>query len=436
MTPMSESSHNPLDYAGRLTPRPLPHPLVSLRNVAGLVGVIGMALLALTLAIKGERAQAFRGLLFGFHFWIGPTLGAMAFVMISHMTGGGWGVVYRRFGEAAFTGGLPWMLVVCMFLVPGYAYLFPWAHLADFKGETEAFHVMARRLPWYSPMWFFFRQLAYFAIWGILAYQLRTGSLRLDHKADPVLRRRLRKWSAAGIVLFFVTVTSYAMDYIMSRETVWFSSILGFISAISFSDTGVALCTLTVCYFALRGERERNPISDVLSPQHLNDLGNLLLALTILWMYTSFAQFLIQWNGNMTSDIGYYVHRGLGQVPNGWRFVGLSLFLGHFLLPFFLLLMKGLKRKAATLARICVWILIMRIVESLWVIAPSTNSVARAGDPGSAAWTDIVAFLGVGGIWVFLYLRALASEPMLPLNATDQPEPINHAGTHATVVAH
>ncbi len=72
----------------------------------------------------------------------------------------------------------------------------------------------------------------------------------------------------------------------------------------------MSLCTLTVCYFA-----KRKPLRDVLSPQHLNDLGNLLLALVILWMYTSFAQFLIQWNGNLKDDIGYYIHRGMGRSP-------------------------------------------------------------------------------------------------------------------------
>ncbi len=187
----------------------------------------------------------------------------------------------------------------------------------------------------------------------------------------------------------------------------------------------MSLCTLTVCYFA-----KRKPLRDVLSPQHLNDLGNLLLALVILWMYTSFSQFLIQWNGNLKDDIGYYVHRGLNpQNPNPWRFVALSLFLGHFLVPFFLLLMKGLKRKAITLGAICVWIFIMRIVEGLWVIAPS--NMHRTADPSGVYWTDIFAFLGVGGIWVFLYLRTLGTEPMLPQNATHQPEPIRH-GTHAT----
>ena len=145
-------------------------------------------------------------------------------------------------------------------------------------------------------------------------------------------------------------------------------------------------------------------------------------------MYTSFAQLLIQWNGNLTGDIGYYTHRGMGVVPNGWRFVALTLFLGHFLLPFFLLLMKGLKRKARTLGAICVWLLIMRVVESLWVIAPS--GAHRASDPGGVYYTDLFAFLGVGGIWMFLYLRNLGTEPLLPQNASDQPELIDDHSAH------
>ena len=422
------SGQHTLDSRNPLPIEPLPHAVVSARNYAGLVGVIALLILALASFIAPWRPDVFRGLLFGFHFWLGPTLGAMAFVMISHMTGGGWGVIFRRFGEAAFINVL-WMLPVCLVLALGYRGLFPWAHLAEFKpggpqADAEAYHVMSSRLPWFTPGWFFLRQLAYFFIWGFLAWQLRAGSLQLDHNDDPVLRRRLRKISAAGIVLFFVTVTSYGMDYIMSRETNWYSSIIGFISAIEFGTSGVALCTLTICYFA-----PRKPLRDYLAPQHLNDLGNLLLALVILWQYTSFCQFLIQWNGNLKDDIGYYVHRGLGSVPNNWRFVALSLFLGHFLVPFFLLLMKGLKRKVATLGRICGWLLAMRVVESLWVIAPSNTHVAHASDPGNILWTDVVAFLGVGGVWLYLYFRTLATQPMLPQNATHQPELISH-GTH------
>ena len=155
------------------------------------------------------------------------------------------------------------------------------------------------------------------------------------------------------MVLYFVTTTSYAMDYILSRETNWYSSMIGFITAIEFGASGIALCSLVLCYFA-----DKKPLRNYIRPQHLNDLGNILLALVILWMYTSFSQLLVQWNGNFTDDIGYYVHRGMGQVPNNWRFIALSLFLGHFLLPFFLLLMKGLKRKAATFGRICGWLLV------------------------------------------------------------------------------
>ena len=419
---MSESSHS--QQLGPLAVEPLPTPVIHFRNVSGLVGVIAMALLALSGLLDSKGA--WRSLLFGFHVWIGPTLGAMAFVMISHQTGGGWGVIFRRFGEAAFVSPLFWLMAIGLTLFFGYRTLFPWAHIQDFAGDRLAYEVMHKRLPWYSPGWFFARQLAYFFIWGFLAWNLRTGSLKLDHAPNPVLRRRLRKVSAAGIVLFFVTVTSYAMDYVCSRETNWYSSIIGFISAIEFGASGVALVTLTICYMA-----PRKPVRDYLAPQHLNDLGNILLALVILWQYTSFCQLLIQWNGNFQDDIGYYVHRGLGAVPNNWRFVALSLFLGHFLVPFFLLLMKGLKRKAVTLGYICGWLLVMRVVESLWVIAPANDHLASARDSGSILWTDPVALLGVGGVWVFLYLRALGTEPLIPQNATHQPQRITHA-VHGT----
>jgi hypothetical protein len=165
----------------------------------------------------------------------------------------------------------------------------------------------------------------------------------------------------------------------------------------------------------------------VLIPQHTNDLGNILLALVILWMYTSFAQFLIQWNGNMPEDIMYFTNRGLGVVRNGWQWIALLLLLGQFFGPFFLLLMKGLKRNPMTFARICGLLFFMRIVDNLWALAP--NGPHRT-DSGHIYLTDISAWAGIGGIWFYFFVRTLASQRLLAHNIADEPHVLTEGTGH------
>jgi hypothetical protein len=153
-------------------------------------------------------------------------------------------------------------------------------------------------------------------------------------------------------------------------------------------------------------------------------------------MYTNFAQYLIQWNGNMPDDYYYFTYRGLGTVYNGWRYITIFLLIFLFFGPFFLLLMKGLKRNVVTFSRIAGLLLFMQLVYSLWLYGPSmAHRVGFGGstiDPsgGHIYWTDAAALAGVGGLWLSSYLKRLSAQPLLALNVADQPEIVTH-GTPA-----
>jgi hypothetical protein len=399
---------------------PFPPDLEKLRGLSLIVGVVCLGLCFIAWMFPSQREHFFRSWLFAYMFWLSITLGSLTLVMITHMTGGGWGVVMRRFGETA-AQNLPLMLLFFLPLTLSYWYLFPWGHLEKYQADPERYkdiiEVIQHRQPWFTGWMFTIRHFVYYAIWGFFAVVVIGGSRQLDKADNPRLRRRIRMFCAAGVLLYFVTITSYGMDFVMSRETHWYSSILGFIIAVGQGAAGMAFMSLNVCYFS-----ERKPIKDVLQPQHLNDFGNMLLTLTILWAYTSFAQLLVIWNGNITEDVGYYVRRGLGFEPNPWRWVALFLIVGNFFLPFFLLLMKQLKRKAPTLAAVAALMLVMRIVENLWLTAPSGPNRLTQTNLDGVYWTDIVAWLGMGGIWMFSYLLMLSGKPLLPQNASDQPE--------------
>jgi hypothetical protein len=378
--------------------------------------VVGIAFLAISAAgYAADPAHFFRSYLFAFLFWAGMTMGSLTWVMISHMTGGGWGVVNRRFGEAAFLN-LPLILIffLPLCLPVSLKSLFPWAHIADFAADPKVYAVLKNRATWYTPAMFTGRNVVCFLILIGFALVMRAGSLALDKKDNPRLRRRLRLVAAPGVLLYFIIITSYAMDLVLSRETNWYSAIIGFLMAIQQGATAMSVMVLAVCFFA-----KYRPLKDVLQPQHLNDLGNLLLTLVILYTYMNVAQLLVIWQGNTIEDIGYYTHRGLGIHGSYWGYVAIALLVGHFFMPFLLLLMKNLKRKTPTLARIAALILFMRVIDCLWVVAPSGPH--RGGD-GRVYWTDATLWLGLGGIWVFFYLLTLARKPLLPNNASGQPE--------------
>ena len=389
-----------------------PPALVKLRGLAALVGLACLVLSCFMLIpALGGPAEFFRSWLFAYLFWISIGTGAMGMVMISHCSGGGWGVLIRRIGEACFTT-LPIMFVFFLPFILGYKYLFPWAHPLDFRDRPELYERLLHRQPWFTPFWFTIRNFVYFAVWTFWAWKLRSGSLKLDQKDDPILRRRLRKWCAGGIVLYFIIVTSFAMDFVLSREIHFVSSIIGFIMAIGWANAGMAFMVLVISVFG-----SRFPLNRIAKPQFLNDIGNLQLALIILWIYTAFAQLLVIWTGNTREDIGYYTHRGLGMQPNPWRWVAVTLLVGHFFTPFLLLLQKPLKRKLPTMAMISALILAMRIVDNLWLTAPS----GPFREPGGIYWTDPLLFLGIGGIWIYFFLGNLGAAPLVALHTSRDP---------------
>jgi hypothetical protein len=431
---MSESSAHNLDYeSGPAGVEPLPRLLLDIGRMGWMVGLISFVLLGIFALFDAQHAT--RSLFFAWHFWLSVSLGCLGFVMISHLTGGGWGAMMRRIGEAGFMN-LPFLLLVFLIMALGYKYLFPWAHPKDFVGESVK--VLEHREPLYNPFAFTVRTLIYFFIWFFLAFYLRSGSLQLDRGEDLILRRKMRKVSAFGMVMFFVTTTGYALDYILSRETMWFSSIIGFITAVSMGLCGMSFIAVMMCYFA-----DKKPFKGMLNPQHLNDYGNILLSLTILWMYTSFAQWLIQWNGNIPVDIGYYTHRGIGWPRNWWAAIALTLLLGQFFIPFFLLLQKPLKRNHKAFSKLAFWILCMGVVHTLWIVAPSGMDRDYAaslkaplsswwhgkGDPDHIYITDLFSFAAVGGIWIANYMRVLGAHRLIARNAPDLPELVSSHGT-------
>ncbi len=365
-----------------------------------LVGVIGAALCAggAWLSLR----QFLQSYLPAYLFWIGISLGCLALVMLHHLVGGSWGFPVRRLLEA---GIRPLVLMAVLFLpfLLGLRELYVWARPQAVAADALLQH---KSLYLNAPA-FAIRAVVYFAIWIGAASLLHRWSMEQDRTAEPSVTRRLQYLSGPGLLLFGLTVTFSSIDWVMSLEPKWYSTIYGMVFLTGYGLQGLAFAIIAAHLLARRA-----PLADVALPDRFHDLGNLTLTFVMLWTYMTFAQYLIVWAENLTAEIPWYLHRTSG----GWQGIALALILLQFALPFVVLLSRATKRSSRALSRVAALILLMRLVDLFWLVAPAFHPAALR-----VHWLDAVAPVAVGGLWLSAFLRSLRSHPLLPLHDPRMP---------------
>src|SRR5207237_2699422 len=281
-------------------------PPAALDRLAGtslLVGLAGLILLVIGGALSAlhvlpfDLSHAFRAYLLGFTFWTGISVGSLAIMMLHHLSGGGWGVVLRRIFEAA-TRVLPLMAVLFLPVLAGVflRQLYPWT-IPAIVAESHA--IQHKQALYLNIPLFIARAVFYFVVWFALAYFLNKWSLQQDAEQDPRVRRtlkdRMQSVSGPGIVLFGLTVTFAAIDWLMTLEPEWFSTIWGLLIMAGWGLSALAFAICIESFFVLNDAR----LSEVYQPRHTHDHGKLLLAFVMIWAYFAFSQFLITWSGNL-----------------------------------------------------------------------------------------------------------------------------------------
>jgi hypothetical protein len=381
--------------------------------VVGIIGVIAMAVLGL--GDEAHKAQFFSSYLFGYIFWVGVTLGSLGLLMVQHTAGGTWGTVIRRPLEAA-TRTLPLMILLFIPIVLGMHYLYPWTH----QDHVSASKVLQKKAAYLDSGFFLMRAAAYFLIWAVLTFFLNRWSAQQD-KGDGLREaNKMQSLSGIGLVIFVLAVTFASVDWVMSLEPEWYSTIFGFLFAVAWGVSALALMILTMTLLS-----KEPSFSNVAQPRHFHDLGKLLLALVMLWAYFYFSQYLIIWSANLPEEITWYLRR----IAGGWKWVAVAILVLHFAIPFLLLLSRGLKRNASTLWPIALLVFIMRMVDVYWLIAPATAAATHGsghgghGGHGAVSYPsvhlhllDFAAPLGIGGLWLALFIWNLKRRPLIPVN--------------------
>jgi hypothetical protein len=358
-----------------------------------LIGIAGVLLAIAAFLI--DRGQFLRSYLFAYLYWTGMALGCLAILLMHHVVGGKWGMLIRRLCEAG-ARTLPFMGVLLIPVLFGIRILYPWA-------RPEATHDanIQSKAAYLNISFFVGRAVFYFAIWFLYSHLLSKWSAEQDRTGDERLMAKMRALSAPGLVVFTLTTTFAFIDWIMSLEPHWFSTIYGAMFMVGeMLEAFAFVIALTIVIARI------SPLKERVTPQHVHDLGNLMFAFMVLWAYLSFSQFIITWSGNLPQEIPWYLSR----LRGGWGWVALTLVVFHFAIPFALLLFRGVKRREERLFRVCLLMIAIRLVDVYWITEP-----AFYGQRIRIHWMDFVTPVAVGGLWLALFFRELKSRPLLPL---------------------
>ena len=390
------------------------------RSRALIGGGIGLAGCAIGFLM--DRDQFFRSWLIAYLLFLSIALGSLALMMVQHLSGGAWGVFRRIFEASSRT--LPLLMVLFIPVLLGMTSLYPWTH----EDHVQADAVLRHKAPYLNIPFFVARAVIYFAGWWGISYLLNKWSQQQD-AGDVAVNTRIQRLSGAGLVFYALAVTFAGIDWIMSLNPHWYSTLFGFLM-IGGQGLAALAFTIVVSTFLFRHE----PMSRLLKPTHFHDLGKLTLAFVMLYAYFNFSQYMLTFAANLAEEIPYMTVR----TRNGWQYLALFLTIFHFAVPFFLLLSRDLKRAAHRLVVVALWLILMRFADIYMLVSPEFASTGGnlhllEGEHVShlfVHWLDVAAPLAIGGLWLWMFFTQLQQRPLFAAGDPYLREALESGGGH------
>jgi hypothetical protein len=386
--------------------------------VAGLAGLTACAV-----GYVVHPGQLYRAWLVSYFVVLGIALGSMAMVMIQHLSGGAWGIFRRIFEASSRT--VPMLAILFVPILLGMHELYPWTHDDLVQGDR----VLQSKAPFLNTPFFVVRVALYFAIWWGLSSMLSRLSLRQD-SGDPAVNLPMQRLSGAGLVLYALTVTFAGIDWIMSLNPHWYSTLFGFLMI---GGQGLAALSFTVVIASTLVPGE--PKDGWLKPNHFHDLGKLMFAFVMLWAYFNFSQYLLTYAANLQEEAPYMIAR----TSNNWEYLALFLITFQFFVPWLLLLSRERKRNPRRLVLVALWLLFMRYADLYMMISPefaATGGNLHALHGGEHAshffftWLDLAAPLAIGGLWLWMFFREIARRPLVAAGDPYLRQALQSSGGH------
>jgi hypothetical protein len=375
------------------------------------IGVLGaIATIAAAFLAPDSFYSAY---LIGFMFWLGLSLGCMAILMLYHLVGGKWGTVIRRMLESGMMV-LPLMAVLFLPIVLNLPKLYFWARPDVLAKDPKIAEIANSYLHFGGLDGIFARYIIYFAIWIGMAYFLNRWSTEQDTpEGGAKATLRFRAMSGLGLVIYSLSISFAVIDWVMSLQARWISTIYGFIFIAG--EVLSAYCFIVVVESILI---KRKPASEFLTTTEVHDHGKFMLTFVMVWAYFNFSQLLIIWSGNLPEEIRWFIPR----MNGGWGVVALLLVLFQFAVPFALLLSRSLKKNIHQLALVASLLIVMRIVDIFWHVEPALHP-----HEFHLSWVHFAVIAGMGGLWMAYFFRNLRSRPLLAVFA---PQTIKHLASH------
>jgi hypothetical protein len=375
--------------------------LLDIEKLAPANLVIGLILLVALWFTKSSAAAASGSYLFGYIFWLTITMGCFGMWLLYHLVRGKWLLPVLRMLEAG--GGVPMLVAMFLLFLPIMIpvamhsdVLYQWASDA----KRESIRILHWKAPYLNPTGVLARYVIFFGLWAAIAYFLRASSLRQERTGDLKELIRRNNWAAGCFIFWVLSCTFGFTDWVMTLDIGWSSTMFGPWTLVAACLGGLALVTV---FYGL--EALKDPYRGWFKPNNLRDLGNILFTLTMLWAYTSLSQYLIIWSGNLPENISYYVERS----KMSWNVVGFITIIGQFFIPFIMLLTPRNKKYPENLARVGLWMFAIHIVDVYQYVLPALRHNGPLPQLG-----DVLAFLGVGGVWLGVFGYVLSRSPLLP----------------------
>jgi hypothetical protein len=372
----------------------------SLQKSALVIAVLALGLLLL--GYVNDAEQFFYSYLNAYLFWLTISLGAHFLLMLHHLIGATWSVGLRRLLELMQSGFLLFFLLFLPILA-GLPVLFHWTHAEAVAADP----VLRLKTPFLNVPFFIIRSVGYFIIWYIFSRTLFKRSILQENPTAADQWPGMRRVSAGGMILFALTLTFAAFDWIMSLDAHWYSTIFGVYIFSGSVLSALACLTLVTLYL-----RRKGLLTSYITMEQYQDLGRLLFTFTIFWAYMAFSQYFLIWYGNIPEETIWFQHRW----HDGWKTISMLLVFGHFVIPFFLLMMHWSKRNLNTLACLSLWLLAMHWLDLFWLIMPTRSHCEHL-----FSWQDLIAFMAIGAIWLWYLSWIGERHNLVPVGDPDLP---------------
>ena len=362
------------------------------RQALGGLAVIGGSIAVLGAVLAPDRMWA--SWLQVSYFALGLGLAGLCFVAIHYTTGASWSVAIRRVGEA-LASTLPFSLGLLAVVLVARPQLYAWTSVRV-AAAADVFKFL-----WLDRTFFLVRAGVYAAMWMAFAIPICRNSRRQDEDGARRWTHANTRLSAAFLVVFGVTFTLASMDWVMSLEPLWYSTIFGVYNFAGLFLSGLAAIVVVALWLERRG-----PLQNVLNDEHLHDLGKLLFGFSTFWMYIWFSQYLLIWYTNIPEETAYFVQR----MHGAWLPLFLLNIVLNWFVPFAVLLRRDTKRQRKTLRRVATTVLVGRWIDVYLMIFPAiVGEVPRLG-----LWEIGLTAGGIGGFGLVL-VRILGGAPAVPI---------------------